>query len=117
MTESQKREIKRHLESRLEELTLKAGHGMDKVEACADEVEYASRMAEHTMNVAMRERESRQITLIRRALKRLDSFDFGLCEECGEDIGLPRLKANPATQFCVDCQEARETSRPMAYAC
>ncbi|MDK2955160.1 MAG: DnaK suppressor protein [Desulfovibrionales bacterium] len=116
MTESQRQEIKRHLESRLEELSLKSTDGMDRVENCADEVEYATRMAEHSLNVMLRERESAQVNQIRKALKRLDSLDFGVCEECGDDIGLARLKAQPTSRLCVDCQAALE-SRPLAYAC
>jgi DnaK suppressor protein len=117
MTESQKRqEIKRHLEARLEELSQKSAEGMAKVENCADEVEYATRMAEHSLHVVLRERESAQVNQIRQALKRLDSPDFGVCEECGEDIGLARLKAQPTSRLCVECQAALE-SRPLAYAC
>ena len=30
--------------------------------------------------------------------------DFGACEDCGEDIALPRLNAKPFAQFCIGCQ-------------
>lgn len=35
---------------------------------------------------------------------RLDAADFGQCGDCGEDIPVPRLIANPAAQRCVICQ-------------
>ncbi|HCF61729.1 MAG TPA: conjugal transfer protein TraR [Myxococcales bacterium] len=34
--------------------------------------------------------------------------DFGLCEECEEDIEEGRLKAMPYAELCVDCQSKRD---------
>jgi DnaK suppressor protein len=48
------------------------------------------------------------IRKIETALERLDSGDYGICEECGEEIGLERLKIIPYALYCRDCQEARE---------
>ena len=42
------------------------------------------------------------------ALKRLSQTDYGVCEECGCDIGVARLKANPSARLCVSCQAAEE---------
>ncbi|MFW5836456.1 MAG: TraR/DksA family transcriptional regulator [Desulfovibrionaceae bacterium] len=39
------------------------------------------------------------------ALARLDSEDFGVCAECGEDIPFARLKAMPEAVLCVECAE------------
>jgi DnaK suppressor protein len=40
------------------------------------------------------------------ALRRVDDDeDFGLCVDCGEPIPIPRLKAMPETQHCVECAE------------
>jgi DnaK suppressor protein len=48
------------------------------------------------------------IRKIETALERLDSGDYGVCAECGEKIGLERLKIIPYALYCRDCQEARE---------
>jgi len=40
--------------------------------------------------------------------------NFGICEVCGDDIGIDRLKARPVTTQCIDCkrkQEAAERAR------
>jgi RNA polymerase-binding protein DksA len=42
------------------------------------------------------------------ALHRLASGKFGACESCRRAIGLARLRAMPATRFCVRCQTAQE---------
>jgi DnaK suppressor protein len=38
------------------------------------------------------------------ALKRLDEGTFGVCQECGGEIGLERLDAAPYTPYCVQCE-------------
>ena len=45
---------------------------------------------------------------IEAALNRIDSGDYGYCEETGDEIGLPRLKANPTARLSLDAQERME---------
>ena len=42
------------------------------------------------------------------ALKKLSENDYGVCEECGDNIGVARLKANPSARLCVLCQSEVE---------
>jgi len=42
------------------------------------------------------------------ALKRLADDKYGLCEECGEEIGVERLMVIPFAFLCKDCQETKE---------
>ncbi|QIE46376.1 TraR/DksA family transcriptional regulator [Pseudohalocynthiibacter aestuariivivens] len=37
------------------------------------------------------------------ALTRIDEGEFGYCEDCGDDIALPRLDLDPAATRCIDC--------------
>lgn len=46
---------------------------------------------------------STQIEAIHQALARLDSGEYGLCEQCGEHILEGRLKAYPQTGLCTSC--------------
>jgi DnaK suppressor protein len=52
--------------------------------------------------------DKRELDEIAEALRRLVSGTFGVCVSCDEAIGLPRLRAVPATRFCVGCQAAQE---------
>ncbi len=52
--------------------------------------------------------DKRELDEIAEALRRLTSGAFGTCETCRQPIGLPRLRAVPATRFCVRCQTAKE---------
>lgn len=42
------------------------------------------------------------------ALSMLNEGRYGVCEECGEDIGEGRLSAIPFALYCTGCQEERE---------
>lgn len=37
------------------------------------------------------------------ALQRMDQGVYGVCRECGQKIHVERLKAIPATEYCVTC--------------
>jgi DnaK suppressor protein len=45
-----------------------------------------------------------------KALRKLgeNPDDFGLCEECEEDLPPARLKAMPYAELCLDCQAKRD---------
>ena len=47
----------------------------------------------------------RQIEL---ALERLETGDYGVCEDCGDPISPKRLQAAPWALLCVGCQEVAE---------
>src|SRR5215470_9200265 len=42
------------------------------------------------------------------AQDRLMDGSYGRCGECGSEIGVKRLVANPATSLCVSCQATAE---------
>jgi DnaK suppressor protein len=37
--------------------------------------------------------------------------EFGECEECGDEIALPRLQAMPYVEFCVECQGKKDAPK------
>lgn len=45
---------------------------------------------------------------IEQALARIREGTFGVCEQCGKDIGRERLDAYPTAQRCIDCETRRE---------
>jgi DnaK suppressor protein len=45
---------------------------------------------------------------IKRALIRIEEGTFGICQSCGEDIPIARLKARPVTDHCFDCKTRME---------
>lgn len=44
---------------------------------------------------------------VERALEKMDSGGFGVCEGCDQPIPEPRLEAMPAAKLCIDCASKR----------
>jgi DnaK suppressor protein len=66
---------------------------------------------QQNMVQANRQAAQRRLAATQSALHRLEQGEYGECVSCGEEVGFPRLKAQPETPFCVGCQGKRETSR------
>jgi DnaK suppressor protein len=56
----------------------------------------------------MRDRESILIKKIRKSLEDIDDGVYGICEECGSDISIARLKARPVAKRCIKCKTRQE---------
>ncbi len=67
------------------------------------------------MDVAMVIRESRELQDIEAALGRIAEGSYGVCTDCGGDIGRARLKASPAAERCLPCQEKNERLRGQVH--
>lgn len=108
MTDTQLREIRNHLMKGLSSLSdLEPGASL-AVENCPDETDFASQLSQQGVNVAMHRRRMARMNELENALRRIGETDYGVCEECGESIGVARLKANPTARLCVSCQSALE---------
>ncbi|XXJ18118.1 TraR/DksA family transcriptional regulator [Desulfovibrio caledoniensis] len=108
MTRNQIREIRSHLMQGLHSINGQLTGGITALENCPDDTDFASQLAQHGLSVAMQRRRVARIHEIEAALKRLSHSDYGICEECGEEIGVARLKANPSARLCVHCQAAED---------
>lgn len=62
------------------------------------------------LSVAALERNRVHINRLRTALKRIDSGDYGWCQECGREIPEGRLNIDPAAEHCVACARRLESS-------
>lgn len=48
---------------------------------------------------------------IEAALRRIERGSYGICERCGQPIGMARLEAVPWAVLCIACQEREESER------
>jgi DnaK suppressor protein len=111
MTETQRREIRNHLLNGLSDLTLQETAETFAVESCPDETDFATQLMQQGVNLAMQRRRMARIREYESAIRRLRETDYGTCDECGDPIGLARLKANPSARLCIACQCAAEEDR------
>lgn len=73
-----------------------------------DPTDRASLESDRNFMLRIRDRESKLIKKIKKALGRIENGTFGICEKCGEDISKERLKARPVTTQCIDCKTKEE---------
>ena len=88
-------------DSTLEELT-------DCNEVFADPADRATAESDRAFTLRIRDRERRLIRKIQAAITRIDDGTYGICEECGDDISIARLKARPVTRLCINCKAKQE---------
>jgi DnaK suppressor protein len=100
------------LNQRLKDLLTQADDtvsGMtDQRENFPDPTDRASLEADRNFMLRIRDRENKLIKKIKKALDRIENETFGICEICGEDISIERLKARPVTTQCIDCKTKEE---------
>jgi DnaK suppressor protein len=83
-------------------------------EAFADPTDRATHESDRNLVLRIRDRERKLLTKINEAFARIENGQYGLCEECGDDIGLVRLRARPVTTLCITCKSAEEARERLA---
>ena len=73
-----------------------------------DPTDRATQESDRNFELRIRDRERKLINKIKDALDRIESKEFGICDDCGEEIGEARLRARPVTTQCIDCKMAAE---------
>ena len=100
------------LDERRQELMTEASRTVDGMgenrEQFPDPTDRASLEGNRNLMLRIRDRERKLITKIDEALGRIEDGSYGKCEECGQDIGIERLRARPVTTLCIDCKSLQE---------
>ena len=73
-----------------------------------DEGDRADTERTHEISVLLSLRDKEKLLAIEEALEKLREGTYGVCEECGDEIGPGRLKAMPLARLCVPCQSRLE---------
>lgn len=68
----------------------------------AQNEEEADEVEEYEVMLAAEESLESRLLEVNKALERLKRGGYGLCKKCGREIGLERLKANPAAEFHLE---------------
>lgn len=78
-----------------------------------DPADRATIEEEHALELRTRDRERKLLKKIVQSITRLDSGDYGYCDETGEPIGLGRLIARPTATLSLEAQQRRELKQKM----
>ena len=78
-----------------------------------DPADRATIEEEHALELRTRDRERKLLKKIMQSLQRLESGEYGYCDETGEPIGLGRLLARPTATLSLEAQQRRELKQKM----
>ncbi|WP_415661128.1 RNA polymerase-binding protein DksA [Roseateles sp.] len=78
-----------------------------------DPADRATIEEEHALELRTRDRERKLLKKIVQSIARLDTGDYGYCDETGEPIGLGRLIARPTATLSLEAQQRRELKQKM----
>jgi DnaK suppressor protein len=78
-----------------------------------DPADRATIEEEHALELRTRDRERKLLKKVQSALQRIESGEYGYCEETGEPIGIPRLLARPTATLSLEAQQRRELKQKL----
>ncbi len=81
---------------------------LSMTEDVSDEVDAAVADYEGSHLLRFRNREVFYAKKIEKAIKQLESGEYGECKDCGEMIKFERLLARPTAEMCIQCKEEAE---------
>ncbi len=100
------------LKQQLEELTKKSdatiARLLNSTVDSADPLDRTSLQLERDLTLHMLDRENKLILKIKKTLQKIEDQTFGICEDCGEEIDIERLKSRPVTELCIGCKTHQE---------
>lgn len=73
--------------------------------------EEATESLELEKRLALEKQVKGNLAEIEHALRKFDDGTYGLCDSCGQSIGMNRLEALPQASLCVSCKAKNEKGK------
>jgi DnaK suppressor protein len=92
---------------RAELLSSLEGNRFDTIAGMGRVAEEDQAMLSHEEFISLRRNslDFEMLRLVEKALERIDSGEYGVCQECDEEISEKRLLVLPWAEYCVGCQD------------
>jgi DnaK suppressor protein len=117
MNDKQREFFRLRLQAQKDDLLSNAGetteHLREDTSIVPDPADRATIEEEHALELRTRDRERKLLKKIGQSLARVESGDYGFCDETGEPIGLARLLARPTATLSLEAQQRREMKQKM----
>ncbi|MGD8290176.1 MAG: TraR/DksA C4-type zinc finger protein [Desulfobacterales bacterium] len=105
-------QLKKILTQQLIDLLSRSDCSLDGLDATdgnlSDLLDRASQVSEREFSHHLCSRDKLHMRRIERSLQDIEDGNYGLCQQCEEEISLKRLKARPIARFCIDCKTQLE---------
>ena len=109
--------FKRKLQQLRNDMLANAGetteHLREDTSVMPDPADRATIEEEHALELRTRDRERKLLKKIEQSIARIDSGDYGYCDETGEPIGVGRLLARPPANLSIEAQQRREQKQKL----
>ena len=73
-----------------------------------DEGDHASMQRGQSLGNTIMLKQADKLKAIERSLKRIENGTYGICDSCGEEINVERLKVKVFADYCISCREIIE---------
>ena len=83
---------------------VKSGADSQTGEPSGDIYDQASSERDRELGLLLGDREREKLRNIDEALLKIDEGEYGICEECEEEIPIGRLRVMPFARYCVKCK-------------
>ena len=83
---------------------MKSGTDAPTGEPSGDIYDQASSERDRELGLLLGDREREKLKNIDEALLKINEGEYGICEECEEEIPIGRLKVVPFARYCVKCK-------------
>ena len=117
MNDKQREFFRLRLQAQKDDLLSNAGetteHLREDTSIVPDPADRATIEEEHALELRTRDRERKLLKKIGQSLARVETGDYGYCDETGEPIGLARLLARPTATLSLEAQQRREMKQKM----
>jgi len=113
LTAEQIQELRSIVERRRAALAHQVGQDLDRVRedgldnvvgAVPDPGDESVQSLIQDLDQAEASRDLSELRTLDAARARMDDGSYGICTNCGQDIGFERLRASPGAERCIRCQ-------------
>ena len=113
MTSEEREKLKQHIRHRIDEVNgdiaaFKISSAPVSPDNAIGRLTRMEAINSKSINEAALRKARTTRSLLEKALRTIDSEDFGYCRDCEEPIAFARLMAMPEAALCVGCATRRE---------
>ncbi|SFV89728.1 C4-type zinc finger protein, DksA/TraR family [hydrothermal vent metagenome] len=110
MTRDEKQKLKESIEKEIEILSkeiasIQKALYPEKGQGPSDKVAHLNFKLDQSIHIQRYEEATKRLNRLKHAYLKIDTPQYGICQECEEPIPMERLKLMPESIYCVSCME------------
>ena len=108
MTQQEKEELKHIIQTEIAALedeiaNIQRSLRPIKKDCSLDSIDHKMLKQDQNINIKRYEVAKQRLNRLKAAYLNIDNKEYGVCQECEEDINIDRLKLVPESKYCVSC--------------